>query len=52
MKLLIYTREFPTFLGELATTSYELSKDIAAQAMTIKNGFSINIDYNKSSIPI
>jgi len=35
MKILIYTHEFPPFLGGLATTSYKLAKGIGASAMEV-----------------
>lgn len=33
MKILIYTHEFPPFLGVLATTSFRLAKGISASGM-------------------
>ncbi len=45
MKLLIYTHEFPPFLGGLATTSHKLAKGIGASDMEVvilAPGYSVN----------
>lgn len=45
MKLLIYTHEFPPFLGGLATTSYKLAKGIgesAIEVVVLAPGYSFN----------
>ena len=36
MKVLIYTHEFPPFLGVLATTSYKLAKGLSLNGATVK----------------
>lgn len=36
MKILIYTHEFPPFLGGLATTSYKLAKGLSRNGATVK----------------
>lgn len=36
MKILIYTHEFPPFLGGLATTSYKFAQGLSSNGVTVK----------------
>jgi phosphatidylinositol alpha-1,6-mannosyltransferase len=54
MKILIYTHEFPPFLGGLATTSYKLSKGIGSssfEAVVLAPGYSSKDKTVDESLP-